>query len=173
MSPHKARPEIPMHETRPAALTAIENFRVAALRRHFDFLPSRELPGLAMTALEAGLESDSLLELASELIPSWGESGPLFDQILCEFEIEPFSHPAALRALGRYYAGQILSGALAPYDGASRIWREVAQAEEGYGEIWQSHFSFVRTAIEWDDCPDRRVEFESEIREAARKLLAG
>jgi hypothetical protein len=125
--------EIPQTATAAAAVAA---FREAALHRHFGLIPSRELPDLAIRALEASIESPSLLELAGELLPSWSDSGPLFERILDELGVAGPSAEGAPHELARYYATQILSGTLTPYEGAHEIWLRLVTDPGKNNEHW-------------------------------------
>ena len=90
-----------MNESQQAAASAVEKLRFAATRREFDRLPSSELPELAMFALEAGLDTPSLRELAGELHPTWADTGPLFDRVLQDCGIAIRSRSLAGHALAR------------------------------------------------------------------------
>jgi hypothetical protein len=96
--------------------------RIAAARRAFDELLSSELPALAMAALQAGLETPSVTALACESRPSWANCEKRFAQMLEELGVSPIqtSHQAG-RTLALHHAGEIRSGAVTPYEGASRI----------------------------------------------------
>ena len=161
----------PVNESRQATESAIEKLRLAATRRHFDLLPSSELPQLAMSALEAGLDSPSLRHLAGELHPTWADSGPLFERVLNDFGIDTLSRPQAGHALARYYAEQIVSGTISPYEGARRIWWDVANAVWNDREVWKQYSLFVGLASEWEDYPPGRPDYEQQIRDEAKQLL--
>ncbi len=150
--------------------SAVASLRLTAARLRLDFLlPSSELPTMAASALEAGLDSPSLRLLAGELHPTWAESGPLFHRALQELGIMPLSRPEAGITLVRHLAEQILTDAVAPYDGACAI-SDVANSfwEE---ELWLRLSIFIGLVCEWQDDPDGRPAYETEIRYEAQKLL--
>lgn len=150
---------------------ALDNLRIAACRHQLDLLPSSELPALATSALEAGLDLPSLRLLAGELHPTWSDSGPLFERVLRELGISYESPPKAGFALALYYAGQIASGVLTPYDGARRIWGDVANEFMHHPTVWDQVSVFVGLASEYEDCPRSRAEIEQQIRHEANQLL--
>ena len=151
--------------------SALAALRLASTRREFERLPSSELPELAVGALEAGFDSPALRQLAGELDPTWADSGPLFDRILLDLGITPLPRPEAADALARHYASQIVSGAVTPYEGASRIWWDVANECSDDPERWEQYSVFVGLGSEWEDHPPRRVDYERDIRDEAAKLL--
>jgi hypothetical protein len=155
----------------PQTASAIEKLRFAATRREFDLLPSSELPELAMAALEAGLDSPSLRELAGEIHPTWADSGPLFARVLHDCGIALLSKPRAAEDLARYYAQQILAGAMTPYEGARRIWWKVANEFSEDQAAAQPYLIFVGLASEWEDYEAGRPDYERQIRDEAQKLL--
>jgi hypothetical protein len=149
----------------------LQQFRVAAVRRQFDLLPSSELPGLATSALEAGLDSPSLRLLAGEMQPTWADSGPLFESALRDLGIPYEPPPQAGLALALHYARQISSGALRPYDGARHIWWDVANKFMDDPVVWDQLRIFVGLASEYEDYPPARAKFEQQIRDEAGQLL--
>lgn len=77
-----------------------------------------------------------------------------------------------LKKLAVEYAKAILSGDLAPYDGARRIWWEVANPGMDNDEIWELTRGFVNDADDWQDHPDwRGPELEESIRKSARQIV--
>jgi hypothetical protein len=161
----------PVNESSHEAASALDALRFAAVLRQFDLLPSSDLPRLAMLALEAGLDSSSIRELAGELHPTWADSGPLFDLVLHDFGIVAPTQPEAAHALAHHYAEQIISGALTPYEGARNIWRRVANHFYDDREHWQRYSIFVGLASEWEDYAPGRRDYERQIRDEAAKLL--
>lgn len=161
-----------MADRSKTTVAATEKLCFAAVRKQLGKLSSSELPHLAMFALEAGLDSPSLRELAGELHPTWADSGPIFERILRDFGITQSSKPQSINALARYYAEQILSGAISPYEGALRIWQEVANELWGDRELWQKYSIFVGLASEWEDYPPGRPDYERQIRDEAQVILS-
>jgi hypothetical protein len=161
-----------MNESPLEAESALAAFRLAAVRRQFELLPSCELPALAMLALESGLDTPSLRELAGELHPTWADSGPLFERVLHELGIASLTPPQSAQALACHYAEQILSGVITPYEGARRIWWDVANNLWDDREKWQQYSIFVGLASEWEDYEAGRPDYEQGIRDEAKKLLS-
>ena len=124
-----------------------------------------------MFALESGLDTPSIRELGGELAPTWADTGPLFERVLHDCGIASPSRPQAGYALARYYAEQIVSGAITPYDGARRIWRDVANQLWDDREAAQPYVIFVGLASEWEDYEPGRPDHERQIRDEAAKLL--
>jgi hypothetical protein len=86
-----------------------------------------------------------------------------------ELDDEPCPDGGLPRAL--YYARRIVSGYLTPYEGARRIWLEIANEYMDKPAIWDELRIFVHLATEWDDRPAERAQLEQEIRDEARKLV--
>ena len=61
--------------------------------------------------------------------------------------------------------------AITPYDGASRIWWNVANALWAEKDIWQQYSIFVGLASEWEDYPPGRSDYEQQIRDEAQQIL--
>jgi hypothetical protein len=153
-----------------SAASARASLRLAAARLQLDsHLTSGELPDMAVSALEAGLDSPSLRLLAGQLHPTWADCGPLFHAVLKELGIDPLSRTEAGHVLLNHIAVRILGGSMTPYEGAceiadvaNRFWEE---------ELWYRLSIFIGLVCEWNDHPDHRPEFEREILDEARKLL--
>jgi hypothetical protein len=153
------------------ATAALEQLRLAAIKHQFDFLSCDELPELAVKALQAGLDSQSLRLLAGELRPTWADCEPLFERALHDLGIHYQPRPEAGFALALHYARGIASGDLAPYQGARRIWLDVANEFINNPTIWDELRIFVCLVSDLDECPAERVNIEQEIRDQAKKLL--
>ncbi len=139
----------------------------AAARLAMGKLTSDQALGVASAALEAGLFSNSLGLLAFEE-PVWSEVGPLFERALSELGISIPSRGEASLILAREHARRILTGELWPYEGARQIWSYVAN-EPGADPSLRD---FVGLASEWEDVPNHRPQYERQIMEAARQLVA-
>src|SRR5881296_1271755 len=133
-------------------------------------IASERLPLVAQDALEAGLDSPALRELAGEANPAMSDAGPIFDRALKELGLALMTRSEAGLVLAKMYARQILTGAFGPYEGARRIWREAWNRE-----CDERLSSFVYWASEYEEHldPDRRTECERGILEAARQLVGG
>ena len=154
----------------PNPISALADLRLIAARLQLDFgIPSSELPDMAVSALEAGVDSPSLRLLAGESHPTWAECGPLFRCALQELGITPLSRTEAAHVLLRHAAERILNASMSPYEGACEI-SDVARCFWGE-ELWQRLSIFIGLASEWQDDPDRRLIYEQGIREKARELF--
>jgi len=131
-------------------------------------IPSEALPRIATAALEAGLDSPSLRQLAGELHPTLGTEGPLFEEILDEIGVGIPDRSRAGLVLARAHAADITTGTLSPYEGACQIWSIESDVEGLLPDLG----SFVYWASEWQDAnsPARRQECEAGIRKAALDL---
>ena len=85
----------------------------------FGWLPSDRLPGVALEALEHGLESPSMVELASADSTAGPRLEGLFEKALAELGRSFLAKPEAGRIIARDYAKQICEGTVTPVDGAS------------------------------------------------------
>ncbi len=122
----------------------------------------------AISALDEGLDSESLRLVFYE---TPGSSGTirLFAAALSELGIPVPPRDEASLTIARVYARQILDGRVTPYEGARRIWWELAN-EPGAGPSLRV---FVGLASEWEDAPRHRPEYEAEIMSAAQELANG
>src|SRR5262249_8996164 len=121
---------------------------IAAARLALGKLTSEEVLAASSAALDAGVYSESLGLLAYEE-PIWSHVGPLFEPALTELGIAIPSRRAASLILAREHARRIVAGEVAPYEGARRIWWEVAN-EPGADPSLRM---FVGLASEWEDAP--------------------
>jgi hypothetical protein len=96
-------------------------------------LRSEELPGIAVDALEAGVDTPALRILAGERSLVARELDPLFEKVLVELKFEVPSRQVAMMTAAKHYAGKIVSGDWSPYKGTSAIcslcWDEDAPRE--------------------------------------------
>jgi hypothetical protein len=141
---------------------------MVAARWVLRLIPSQALPQIATDALEAGLDSPPLRELAGELHPTLDASGPLFEEILDEIGVGIPDRSRAGLVLARAYAVEITDGTLSPYEGARQIWRIQIDVEGLMPELGP----FVYWASEWQeaDGAGRRQQCETAIRTAALDL---
>jgi len=128
-------------------------------------IPSEALPRIASDLLEAGPDTPTLRRLAGELRPTFGESGPLFEEIFGELGVAVPDMSRAGLVLAKAYAAQIIDGSLSAYDGARHIWRIQMEVEGLTPELGP----FVYWASEWEEAgsPDECRECEAGIRAAA------
>jgi hypothetical protein len=125
------------------------------------------LVDLACAALERGVDSPSLLELAGLPHGLVREAADLFRAALSELGIEPPDEDEALWHLVRWTARQIVAGAVSPIEGASWIWRKASYQVQEAGDLRV----FVGLASEWDDHPEDRTRIEEQIVQEASELL--
>ncbi len=125
---------------------------------------------IARDALEAGLDSPALRQLAGETSPTLSSVGPLFDRALDELGFARATRAEAALILATAYARQILTGTIGAYDGARRIWRYAWNEDRDQRVApfvhWASEFEEYRDA-------DRRTECERGIMEAGQALVEG
>jgi hypothetical protein len=131
-------------------------------------LRSEDAIAAASSALDRGVYSESLGLLLYEQ-PVWSEVGPLFTKALSELGIPVPSRDEASVTIAREFARQIIAGETSPYEGARRIWWEVAN-EPGADSSLRI---FVGLASEWEDSPRYRHEYEADIIEEAQRLVNG
>ena len=85
-------------------------------------IPAEELPSVGMEALEAGLDSPSLRQLAGAARDNFNENGRLFMAVVKELGISVPSEAEAGMVKARWLAGLALDGTLPPYDAARQIY---------------------------------------------------
>lgn len=128
-------------------------------------LPIDKLPQTAIDLLEAGYDSQPLLELAGLSKSELTEATDLFAKVLFEIGRTPLSkREAALRYTG-LISKEIILGKISPYNGAKQIWRASIGLEEPLHEV----DTFVYAASEFEDRPDDRDFFADEIVKEARR----
>jgi hypothetical protein len=81
-----------------------------------------QLPAVAATALDSGLESPALISLAGLSDENTREARSLFSRALDELGVQMPSPREAVIDLTRKIASEIVDGSLAPYAGAKRVW---------------------------------------------------
>lgn len=131
-------------------------------------LRSEDAIAAASSALDRGVFSESL-SLLLYMQPVWSEVGPLFTRVLSELGIPVPPRDEASVTIARGFARQIIAGETSPYEGARRIWWDVAN-EPGADSLLRI---FVGLASEWEDSPRHRQEYEADIIEEAQRLLNG
>ncbi len=148
--------------------TEFGSWDMVAAKWVLGLIPSEALPRIATDALEDGLDSPSLRDLAGDLHPTLGAAGPLFEKILYEIGVGIPDRSRAGLVLARACATQIRDGTLSPYEGARQIWRIQIDVEGLMSELGP----FVYWASEWQeaDSPARRQQCETGIRTAALDL---
>lgn len=124
-----------------------------------------ELIGAGDAALGAGLASPALIALADADVD---EAPALFERALAELEVSMPGTREAIVRLSHDAAAEIVSGRVAPYAGAKRIWDLTLRApSERIPEL----DPFIYAASEWEERPSDRVHFEQGIVSEAQALL--
>lgn len=146
-----------------------ERLEVAASKMALGLLLSESLADVAVLALEDGCDSPSLRILAGLTAAEADEAKAVFERALAELHSAVPSKRNAVLCLARETAKEILSGAMAPYDGAKQIWELSLRIPE---EHLPQLDSFVYAASEWEHRPEDRHVFEDGIAAAARELVS-
>jgi hypothetical protein len=142
------------------------DLNLAAALLAFDKLTSGVAIEAASSALDEGVYSKSLGLLFYEK-PDSSEAVRLFAQTLSELSIPVPPRDEASLVLAREHARRIIAGEVSPYEGARRIWWDIAN-EQGADPSLRV---FTGMASEWEDDPHHRPEYEAEIIAEARQLL--
>jgi hypothetical protein len=144
-----------------------EVLEIAVCRLVIGQLRSDELPEIATQALERGLDSPSLRELAGLSAMGSREARDLFQAAVGEFGMVMPTKEEALLRLVRKTASEIVSGDVPPYEGARWIWRYAANEVEEEGDLR----IFIGLASEREDHPESAGSIDAEIVKASRDLL--
>jgi hypothetical protein len=140
--------------------------RIAAAWRALDKLSSEEAIKAADEVLNRGVYSDVLCLLICQE-PRWSDVGPLFERVLRDQGVEQPDQESAVRVLAEHIARRIIAGETTPYEGARTIWRELAWEPQAD----KSLLLFIGLASEWEDHPQLRQAYESDIIQAAHELV--
>jgi hypothetical protein len=151
--------------------TTRNELRIAAVHHRLGLLRSNEIPTLATSALQSGIDSTSLRVLAGEPNPTWENCCELLDRALRELGIPNDPKPDKGMPLALYYATHIVSGALTPHEGARRIWLEVFNEGTNDEKICSELGPFVALASDYPKSSSERDEFDHEIRREAEQLI--
>ncbi len=123
---------------------------------------------LAAQALARGVDSPSLRVAAGVSTSDVREARDRFVDALEELGIDIPDPSVAAWRLTREKAAQIVRGEVQPYEGAWWIWREAYSRVARAGDLRM----FIGLASEWEDHPDHRTEYDKQIIEEAKTLLA-
>jgi hypothetical protein len=104
---------------------AAQSLQIAAARHLLGVLTSAELVRVADEALEQGVYSDSLGQLATTTDPVMADVGPLFQKALRELRISLPDEDQAIWLLLRHLIGRIADGSIPPREGVQSVIREV------------------------------------------------
>jgi hypothetical protein len=130
-------------------------------------ISAEDLRATAASALEGGYDSPTLRRLAAAEEDDMDEIRRLFVRSLDELGIQLLSPPEAGLAFARRIARQMISGAVAPYDGARRIWAAIYTRFPQLKELTP----FVGLASEYEDDKQNRDEYSRQILAESQKLL--
>lgn len=124
-----------------------------------------DLLSAADAALDEGLDSPALIALAGA---DTSEAGALFDRALGELKVSKPSPREAIIRIAYDVATEIVSGTVAPYAGAKRIWElTLCVPTVRIPEL----DPFIYAASEWEERPEDRIHFEQGIMSEAHALL--
>jgi hypothetical protein len=132
----------------------------------FGWLQSDTLPRVAIEALEQGIESPSLLELAAAGNTANADFHCLFEKSLTELGRSRLSKAEAGRVIARDYTYQICNRKLTPIEGARAIWRVSLECEELTRELG----IFAGRVTEYEDLPSLRERISEMILSEAQAL---
>jgi hypothetical protein len=149
-------------------------------RWEFGKVATEDIPKLAQDALERGYDGENIRKVAGLVAPTYFDLQPLKNGFLRELGItQQLSNRDAGLLLSRLIADGIAKGQIAPYEGSSFIWREIAN-ELWHPERPQQLLPFIGEACEYEDCefyaenPEEvRREIERSIVELAREFSIG
>lgn len=127
------------------------------------------LPGAALRALEAGLDSPGLRTLAGLSRAELGEAAQLFGRVLVELELPLMTPRDAVMLLARVSAADLASGRVTPYEAAKRIWELTLRVPD----IRLPELDpFIYAASEWADRPHDHELFSKGILREAQGILS-
>ena len=126
-----------------------------------------DLPTAAVQALEDGFDSPALCQLAGGGGGDSQETRALFLKALDELKVPVPSPREAALSYAREVAGDVLNGAIAPYEGARKIWGEVYTRFPELKELTL----FVGLASEYEDDEKHRDSYARQIVEECKALL--
>ncbi len=129
---------------------------------------AESLPESASTALVHGCDSPSLRRLAGLAGVTDIETTRLFEVALAELSIAVPKPRDAVVMLSHELANRIVSGAIAPYEGAKQIWElTLLVPQESFSQL----DSFVYAASEWPERPTHRNILAEGIIATAQELM--
>jgi len=146
-----------------------DSFQRAIAYWSFGWLASDRLPEVAADALATGLDSSSLVALASCDSTPNPELHTMFEAALAELGRQRLSKPEAGRLSAKDYAQKVCDGELDPIEGARLIWRVSLEADELGSEFG----IFGGRVTEYEGMPELRDKEAAMIIEEARALIGG
>ena len=127
---------------------------------------SDDLPDIAIRAISSGIESGSILRLASLAKTESMEAVKLFDRGLMELGYKAITKVDALRIYATEVSRLILEERLSPLEGARLIWR--AKLNSGNDDFHELD-GFIYAASEMEERPNDKRLFEKAIFEESRR----
>lgn len=148
-------------------LTDIQMADLAALWK-LRLIRTEQLQRLASDLLSLGIVSEKLIEIMACSVEDDEKLSWLFDGFLSEGRIAVETNVDALRQIGRKVSKSIVSGQIAPEEGARFLWDAVLKSKE---RDFHEFDEFIYAASEMADRVEDRAFFERGIRDAARRWL--
>ena len=130
-------------------------------------LPATNLPAVGVQALEAGYDSPSLRQLAGIGGDDPDVARKLFIRSVQEIGLIVPTPAEAGLCVARAIAGEVLTGAVTPYEGAKRIWDEICTRFPDIAELTP----FIGLASEYEDDEQHRDSYSRRIVERCRGLM--
>ncbi len=131
-------------------------------------LHSEELPEVATEAICQGIESPTLVQLASMSQEPQPELHGMFEQSLKELGLRKPSVSEAINLVVSAYAHQVCDDNVEPIYAAKAIWNLYSQHPEFQG----LYGVFGGLASEWDDMPALREKLSAEIVALCHALIS-
>lgn len=147
------------------ALQPGDDLAFAATLLSLGRISSDALPNVAVRAMESGMDSEALRELAGLVPIDPRDARDLFDKTLRELNVVPVPEDEARWWIALQYASWILDGTVSPHYGAALIWRAFMGRE--YPEVIAE---FILLEEQWYGGRNRR-RTRREIAKQARRLL--
>jgi hypothetical protein len=126
-----------------------------------------QVPGICTDLLVDGYDTPSLRVLAGLTATDGQEVRELLPRVFHEMGMEEPSPIQAAWFLAQSTARDIVSGTVAPSDGA----RAIGDLGSTFDPLWPSLSIFIGLSSEWDDHPQQRQAYDSDIREEAARLI--
>jgi len=149
---------------------SVSSIRDVAALRYLDRIDTDAVVRWATEQLMGSSGSEGLLAIACESSPADSETvSRLLNELLVSMGEPSMDERRAGWIVARFLAKRIVDGSIEPSIGARKIWWDVANR---IPDLEPRMRTFVALASEWEDDPVHRDEYERDIVEAARKLLA-
>jgi hypothetical protein len=128
-------------------------------------LPREDLPAVAATAMEVGLDSPSLRELAGLTPPELDTGWDRFEAALQELGRPRPDTATAIRRCAVTVAQGVVAGDVQPHAGSRRMWKLLGSRSEvrDSPELWERIGPFIGLASEWENVPSAREEIDRQI----------